>query len=478
MRRFASLLWTLALAAALACPARAAVSAEIIRAFVYEETLYTYMRLENTDQPITRAEAKIGPQSFPASTRLETVRQAGSPVTWLLLVDNSTSMPDFREEAEAFAESLSASSGENTRLILATFGDAFAVVDGDVPPDDLKGAVAAIPMDERITRLHTAVNQALDYFEGLPRERNELRCMVILSDAVQYDPSGGVSYEELLERVSGSGVMLYSVGLGNDQASLDRMGRLAEASGGLHQVLGEVSPGDAGTALAEFGETFFVTGFDLAGCSAPIGETAVSVTMAAGSELVGRAETVVDLPELEGVSDEAPAPSQTLPPSSESQSGAASGGAAAPEPFEEDDLTWVFPAAASAAVLAVLAVVVLVLRRRQAAPAEDVLPAPETVRGVYMRLVVLEGALASGPEELELTEPLFIGSDPGCTIVLRAGDGEERHARVFLTGGAVYLEDLQTPGGTMVNGTRLDLPRVLRSGDSVTIGGLTFQLKF
>ena len=478
MRRFASLLWTLALAAALACPARAAVSAEIIRAFVYEGTLYTYMRLENTDQPITRAEAKIRLQSFPASTRLETVRQAGSPVTWLLLVDNSTSMPDFREEAEAFAESLSASSGENTRLILATFGDAFAVVNGDVPPDDLKGAVAAIPMDEHITRLHTAINQALDYFEGLPRERNELRCMVILSDAVQYDPSGGVPYEELLERVSGSGVMLYSVGLGNDQASLDSMGRLAEASGGLHQVLGEVSPEDAGTALAEFGEALFVTGFDLAGCSAPIGETAVSVTMAAGSELVGRAETVVDLPELEGVSGEAPAPSQTLPPSSESQSGAASGSAAAPEPFEEDDPAWVFPAAAFAAVLAVLAVVLLVLRRRQAAPAEAVLPAPETVRGVYMRLVVLEGALASGPEELELTEPLFIGSDPGCTIVLRAGDGEERHARVFLTGGAVYLEDLQTPGGTMVNGTRLDLPRVLRSGDSVTIGGLTFQLKF
>lgn len=129
--------------------------------------------------------------------------------------------------------------------------------------------------------------------------------MVILSDVVQYDPGGGVPYEELLERVSGSGVMLYSVGLGNDQASLDSMGR-----------------------LAEFGDAFFVTGFDLAGCSAPVGETAVSVTMAAGSELVGRAEMVVDLPELEGVSGEVPAPSQTLPPSFESQSGAASGRAA------------------------------------------------------------------------------------------------------------------------------------------------------
>lgn len=370
---------------------------------------------------------------------------------------------------------------ENGRVGRIRFHDlrhTFAVADEDVPADGLREAISAVPMDERITRLHTAIDQALDYFEGLPRERNELRCMVILSDAVQYDPSGGVPYEELLERVSRSGVMLHSVGLGDDSESLESLGRLTEASRGLHQVLGEVSPEDAGTALAEFGDAFFVTGFDLAGCTAPAGETAVSVTMTAGSELAGRAETTVDLPELEGVSGEATAPSQMLPPSSEGQSGAASGGAAAPEPSEEDDPAWVVSAAASAAVLAVLAVVVLVLRRRQAAPAENVLPAPETVRGVYMRLVVLEGALASGPEELELTEPLFIGSNPGCTIVLRAGDGEECHAKVFLAGGAVYLKDLQTPGGTAVNGTRLDGPQVLRSGDSVTIGTLTFQLKF
>ena len=95
-----------------------------------------------------------------------------------------------------------------------------------------------------------------------------------------------------------------------------------------------------------------------------------------------------------------------------------------------------------------------------------------------MRLAVQGGALASGPEELDLTEPLFIGSDPGCTLVLKAEDGEARHARVFLSDGAVCLEDLETPNGTAVNGQRLDQPRTLRSGDSITIGGLTFQLKF
>lgn len=477
MRHLKSTFLALAAALALCVSALAAGGAEIVRAFVYDGTLYTYMRLEDTDQPITRAEAKIGTQTFPASTRLETVRQAGSPVTWLLLVDNSTSMPAFREEAEAFAESLAASGGENSRFILAAFGDAFAVVNGDVPPDDLKEAITALPMDERITRLHTAIDQALDYFEALPRERNELRCMVILSDAVQYDPSGGVPYEELLERVSGSGVMLHSVGLGGDQASLDRMGRLAETSGGLHQVLGGVSPEDAGTALTEFGNEFFVTGFDLAGCAAPAGKTAVSVTMAAGGELVGRMEAAVDLPDLEGVPGEAPAPSRT-PPASESRSGGIPGGAAVPDSAEEGLPTWVVPAVIAAAALAVLTLGLRRLRRKSPEKARSPAAVPETVRGVYMRLVVLEGTLVSGPEELELTEPLFIGSGPGCTIVLRAEDGEERHARVFLAGGAVYLEDLRTPGGTAVNGVRLDLPQALRSGDSITVGEVTFQLKF
>lgn len=476
MRRFTRLCLALALAAALCCPVRAAAPAEIVRAFVYDGTLYTYLRLEDTEQPITRAEAKIGAQTFPASARLETVRQAGSPVTWLLLVDNSTSMPAFRAEAEAFAASLAASGGENTRFLLATFGDAFQMVNADVPPEDLREAVSAVPMDERITRLHTAIDQALDFFEGLPRQGNELRCMVILSDAVQYDPSGGVPYEELLERVSGSGVMLHSVGLGTDREALDRMGRLAEASGGLHQVLGEVSPEDAGAALTAFGDEFFVTGFDLTGCTAPAGETAVSVTMAAGSELAGRAETAVDLPEPENSLAAPPAPAET-PPSSEGQDGSGgSGGAAAPD--NSGLPAWAIPAGIAALVLLAAAAVLLRKKPEERAPAEKAPEEPLPAAGVYMRLVVLEGALASGPEELELTEPVFIGSGPGCTIALRAEDGGERHARVFLSDGTVYLEDLKTPGGTAVNGTRLDLPRALRSGDSITIGGLTFQLKF
>ena len=163
MKRLTALFLTLALAASLGLGARAA-AARLVRAFVYQDTLYTYVALTGTEAPITKAEAEIGGQVFPATGTLETVRQAGFPVTWMLLVDNSNSMPPFREEVVDFARELAAGSGENTRFLLASFGDSFSLLAEDVSADQLAEALAAIPMDETVTRLHSSIQQALDAF--------------------------------------------------------------------------------------------------------------------------------------------------------------------------------------------------------------------------------------------------------------------------------------------------------------------------
>ena len=43
----------------------------------------------------------------------------------------------------------------------------------------------------------------LDAFDAIPRTGNELRGLIVLSDAVAYDPGASVSHAELLERVNG-----------------------------------------------------------------------------------------------------------------------------------------------------------------------------------------------------------------------------------------------------------------------------------
>lgn len=484
MRRFFSGALALLLAAALAVPGRAAASAEIVRAFVCDGTLYTYVAIEGAEAPITKAEARIGTWTFPAAGRLETVRQAGAPVTWMLLVDNSNSMPAFREEAEAFAGGLAQSAGESTRFILATFGDTFSVAGEDVPAGKLAERMAEIPFDETVTRLHTAIGQALDYFEGLPRERNELRCLVILSDAVQYDPDGGIPYEELLERVGHSDVMLHSVGFGDDQEALDSLGRLAAASGGLHQAIGGLTAEEAGTALKESSGGLFVTGFDLSGYTASGGTERAAVTFSAGAELICRAEAEVELPAREGTETPPPAQAPSLPASQT----APSGGTVPPEAGTSADGGWplltVFGAAAVLALVLAIAAVLLAKKRKRAAapvpppPAEASGEENTAPAGIYMRLEVLQGEPNGVPADLELRDELVIGSGPECGILLRGEGVSPRHARVFFSGGAVWLEDLGSQSGTSLNGAAVTQPTVLRSGDQITAGDVVFRLKF
>ena len=280
-------------------PAFAAGSANVVRTFVYENNLYTYVELNEIERPVTQVEAKIGGQSFSASGRLETVRQAGYPITYLLLVDNSNSMPPFREQLLEFCQGLSEASGENTRFVLAAFGEEFQILDEGLTAETLEGPLSEIPLDETETHLHSSIDEALDYFEGLPRNGNELRAVVVLTDGVQYDPLGGVSYEELLERVRHSDVMLYSVGFGSDSEALDSLGQLSEASGGTHQVLSQsLPPKEASEALSDAGGRLMVTSFDLTGCSAGGQAEEISFTFAANGTLLCRGVGEADLSAL------------------------------------------------------------------------------------------------------------------------------------------------------------------------------------
>ena len=317
-------------------PAFAAGSANVVRTFVYENNLYTYVELNEIERPVTQVEAKIGGQSFSASGRLETVRQAGYPITYLLLVDNSNSMPPFREQLLEFCQGLSEASGENTRFVLAAFGEEFQILDEGLTAETLEGPLSEIPLDETETHLHSSIDEALDYFEGLPRNGNELRAVVVLTDGVQYDPLGGVSYEELLERVRHSDVMLHSVGFGSDSEALDSLGQLSEASGGTHQVLSQsLPPKEASEALSDAGGRLMVTSFDLTGCAAGGQAEEISFTFAANGTLLCRGVGEADLSVLSNAG-EVPGEGAGAETAGEPSAGEPSGGALieAEEPSE------------------------------------------------------------------------------------------------------------------------------------------------
>src|SRR5688572_15539047 len=74
-----------------------------------------------------------------------------------------------------------------------------------------------------------------------------------------------------------------------------------------------------------------------------------------------------------------------------------------------------------------------------------------------------------------LGDGLELGRDPDCDFVLPDFNASWRHARFELRGMDVWIIDLGSTNGTLVNGTRIDRAR-LNPGDKVFIGGTVLRL--
>ena len=65
---------------------------------------------------------------------------------------------------------------------------------------------------------------------------------------------------------------------------------------------------------------------------------------------------------------------------------------------------------------------------------------------------------------------LLIGRDAGCDVVLKSKDVSRRHARFFLRGDALLVEDLGSHNGVFVRGARIGKPAQVAPGAPVEIG--------
>lgn len=110
----------------------------------------------------------------------------------------------------------------------------------------------------------------------------------------------------------------------------------------------------------------------------------------------------------------------------------------------------------------------------ETAPAGGAPRRPE--RGRRWELVIVEPAARAG-ETFPLGEELTVGRGAGCAVVL-ADDTfvSQVHARLFTRGGDVYVEDLGSTNGSLLNGETVVEPVRLRRGDRVQFGRTVMEL--
>lgn len=87
-----------------------------------------------------------------------------------------------------------------------------------------------------------------------------------------------------------------------------------------------------------------------------------------------------------------------------------------------------------------------------------------------------------GPKELRgvsiaVHGPVIVGRSPGADIVIGAGYVSGRHARFQLMGQNLFVEDLGSRNGTVVNGQPITDPTALRNKDVVEFGDVAIRVR-
>lgn len=82
----------------------------------------------------------------------------------------------------------------------------------------------------------------------------------------------------------------------------------------------------------------------------------------------------------------------------------------------------------------------------------------------------------TGPDgkRVPVHDGMIIGRVHGCDLVVDDTKVSRKHARLIVAGGVAEIEDLGSSNGTLLNG-KLVARRVLRDGDEVVFGNVTFR---
>ena len=122
------------------------------------------------------------------------------------------------------------------------------------------------------------------------------------------------------------------------------------------------------------------------------------------------------------------------------------------------------PRYATLAVTAGLALFVLLVRDRRGAPPK---PALDAVIPAGIELVVDDGATIA---TRRLGRRILVGRAPSADVCIDDPRVSRLHARIEMRDDGVYVEDLGSRNGTLVDGEPVVNGRQLATGDEITIG--------
>lgn len=515
---FTAIVLSLLLTAQLPITALAKESSSVsaVSAYGLQEKLYTFVQMGD-DYDGTSMKGRITNRSAGEESSPVLISDSNSTVRYLFMIDLSGSMKNYINDVNNFVRSLMNHEKKEAVFTIATFGERFQTEAENLT--DQKAVLETLnhlEYNEQITNPYDGIVNALTYLNSCPRLGGELVNLILITDGkpdLGYQDKTDEAKTEKTEADAAAEkiantpeVVVHTFGL--NQWSKTAFSTFSSGTG-LNVDTQPQTKADAeecGKQIAEYVDGLYRTDFNLSGISA--GDRFDIRLNFTGQTLDGQ----YAVPEVElhsvPVLHNASSGNSPLPPSDsdienlpKSDSTSEATASTSSDPEEEttskssEDIkiekkpasqikTSSLPAILLTAAVILILLIFLFRKKRPSSSSRDKnsgrkhhkITAEDS--DVFIRIQVIAGQYIGKSLELHLHNELFVGSSSDCDIIWQEEDVASKNSRIFIKDQIVYIEDLNSPHGTVLGGMRLFSANRLRSGDEISIGTVHFRLWF
>ena len=442
-------------------------------------------------------EQKANPKPF---------NDTGAAVHYLLLVDTSSSMSQYAYHLSAFAQGL-LKYGKNLDVSIATTGSNFRVTASDLTNwNDVQSALRRLNYQNDGSDICGGTAKALEYLGEKTYRAGDITSLVVITDGEPwYSNTASVESEREEQAAKAAAaamdacpeIIVNTLCFRNwEENAFD----VLSTGKGLHLRANTASDaGKTGIAFSDYLDSLYTVTFPLEGYDS-VAEITDSVQLFVESswfslgtirnldmQPVLESGDAIALPPVdeseEARNTESTAPAETSEatkataettiPTETTQESAAMD-SIPPDEAQTDGaegspvlrLT-VGMGIAIAAVAAILIIAGILAKKKKA---EEF--------SIRMRVEILSGKTVGKKDIYRLTNELLIGTGKQCDIVIRDPNAASVNTRIFMQGQMIYIEDMSSPQGTVLNGMRIFSSNRLRSEDEITIGNTVLRVLF
>lgn len=458
-------------------------------------TINAYFDVLDADgQPIE----EIQPNQFSATvgehnTTIEKVQrfeQTGEGIAYIFLVDISKSLTDeqFTQVHTALKDWVQAIA-ENDRVALMTFGSQVRVVQ-DFTSDKgrLQEQIGNLHPTDDHTQLHQGFLRAMELANRADNDLPRYRVIVTLSDGKD-DYAGGATRQEVLDRMQEDRVPIYALGLSSratsvknkekDKAALEALGIFARTSGGEYLEVGSERLDASYSVIRQRIRQVFVARLSCGECPTDGQTRRLQVSYSAGTKILPDGLSLRLLPQVAAAS-----PTEVKPPL-EIVKTVPSENVDAVLEVKSSFPVWLYGGGA-VLLFGLLVGATRLFRRGEGTSEEEefgeasIRPRTSTVprtsaqpaKSVPVRLTIVGRNETSQRYEVDLVDKVLIGrSEQDCGVALSEDwEVSALHCALIREQGNIFVQDLDSKNGTMVNGVPITGKHRLQDDDLISIG--------